>query len=34
MASKRNKNLMKRTARIYLNELNVGKSQVVRQCFG
>lgn len=31
MASKRNQNFMKRTARIYLNDLNAGKSQVVRQ---
>lgn len=31
MACRRNKNLMKRTSRVYLNELNTGKSQVVRQ---
>ncbi len=31
MASIRNKNLLKRTARVYLNDLNTGKSQVVRQ---
>jgi IS605 OrfB family transposase len=31
MASKRNKNLMKRTARVYLNDLNSGKSEIVRQ---
>jgi hypothetical protein len=31
MASKRNKNVIKRTARIYLNDLNTGKSQIVRQ---
>jgi IS605 OrfB family transposase len=31
MASQRNKNLMKRTARVYLNEVNAGKSQILRQ---
>ncbi|MEQ8970706.1 MAG: transposase [Coleofasciculus sp. C1-SOL-03] len=31
MASRKKKNLMKRTARVYLNDLNVGKSEVVRQ---
>jgi IS605 OrfB family transposase len=31
MASQRNKNVIKRTARIYLNDLNTGKSQIVRQ---
>ena len=31
MASRRNKDLMKRTARVYLNDLNADKSQVVRQ---
>ncbi|MGL5066109.1 MAG: zinc ribbon domain-containing protein [Microcoleus sp.] len=31
MASRNNKNLMKRTARIYLNDLNRGKSGVLRQ---
>lgn len=31
MASRRNKNLMKRTARVYLNNLNVGKFKKVRQ---
>ncbi|MGK7875397.1 MAG: hypothetical protein AB4426_19480 [Xenococcaceae cyanobacterium] len=31
MASKRSQNLMKRTARVYLNDLNAGKSEIVRQ---
>lgn len=31
MASFINKNEMKRTARVYLNDLNTGKSQIVRQ---
>ena len=31
MASRSNKNLMKRPARIYLNDLNRGKSGVLRQ---
>jgi putative transposase len=34
VASKRNKNLIKRTARVYLNDLNVGKSEIVREFLG
>jgi transposase len=34
MAFLRNKNLMRRTARVYLNDLNVGKSKIVREFLG
>lgn len=34
VASKRNKNLMKRTARVYLNDLNVSKFLIVREFLG
>ena len=34
MASKINKNLIKRTARVYLNDLNVGKFLIVREFLG